>query len=105
MESGIGTNRTWRDVRCSAAVRGKADISKPHPQVHEYTPEMHDTLGCADQVFVDINAMTLNAAINGSIFADPNACFVMMMALPFDSTRWPRQDDLLDYLQSLPDLV
>jgi hypothetical protein len=30
---------------------------------------------------------SLNAAISGSIFADPDACFVMMMALPFGSTR------------------
>jgi hypothetical protein len=29
----------------------------------------------------------LRAAISGSIFADPEACFVMMMALPFGSTR------------------
>jgi hypothetical protein len=29
----------------------------------------------------------MNAAIRGSIFADPEACFVMMMALPFGSTR------------------
>ena len=29
----------------------------------------------------------LNAAISGSIFAVPEACFVMTMALPFCSTR------------------
>jgi hypothetical protein len=40
-----------------------------------------------DQGFVDISAMTLNAVIKGSILADPEACFVMMMALPFSSTR------------------
>jgi hypothetical protein len=40
-----------------------------------------------DKGFVDINAITLNAAISGSIFAVPDACFVMMMALPFSSTR------------------
>ena len=44
-------------------------------------------LGCDDHGFVDINAMALNAAINGSILALPDACFVMMMALPFGSTR------------------
>jgi hypothetical protein len=43
--------------------------------------------GREDQVFTDINGMALNAAINGSILADPDACFVMMMALPFGSTR------------------
>jgi hypothetical protein len=37
--------------------------------------------------FVDIDAMALSAAIKGSIFAVPEACFVMMMALPFGSTR------------------
>lgn len=44
-------------------------------------------LGRDDQEFVDINAMALNAAISGSILAEPDACFVMMMALPFGSTR------------------
>ena len=44
-------------------------------------------LGREDQGFVDINAMALNAAISGSILAEPDACFVMMMALPFGSTR------------------
>ena len=44
-------------------------------------------LGRVDQGFVDISATALNAAISGSIFADPDACFVMMMALPFGSTR------------------
>src|SRR5262249_1429638 len=37
--------------------------------------------------FVDINGMALKAAINGSIFALPDACLVMMIALPFRSTR------------------
>jgi hypothetical protein len=37
--------------------------------------------------FVDISAMALNAAINGSIFAMPDACLVMTVALPFGSTR------------------
>jgi hypothetical protein len=31
-------------------------------------------LGCADQGFVDINAMALNGAIRGSILAVPDAC-------------------------------
>jgi hypothetical protein len=44
-------------------------------------------LGRVDHGFVDINAMALNAAISGSIFADPEACFVMMMAFPRGSTR------------------
>ena len=33
-------------------------------------------LGRADQGFVDISAMALNAAISGSILAEPEACFV-----------------------------
>src|SRR4029450_7156092 len=37
--------------------------------------------------FADIQATALNAAIGGSIFAVPDACFVMTMALPFGSTR------------------
>ena len=41
----------------------------------------------ADQGFVDIDAMTSNIAISGSILADQDGCFVMMMALPFGSTR------------------
>jgi hypothetical protein len=44
-------------------------------------------LGRDDQVFVDISAIALNAAISGSILAVPEACLVMMMALPFGSTR------------------
>ena len=44
-------------------------------------------LGCVDQRFVEIKAIALNAAISGSILADPDSCFVMMMALPFGSTR------------------
>jgi hypothetical protein len=44
-------------------------------------------LGRAAQGFVDINAMALNAAMRGAILAEPDACFVMMMALPFGSTR------------------
>ena len=44
-------------------------------------------LGREDQGFGDINAMALNAAISGSIVADPDCRFVMMMALPFGSTR------------------
>jgi hypothetical protein len=44
-------------------------------------------LGRVDHGFVDISAIALNAAINGSILALPEACFVMMIALPFGSTR------------------
>ena len=33
-----------------------------------------------------MSAMALNAAISGSNFAVPDACFMMMMALPFGST-------------------
>jgi hypothetical protein len=44
-------------------------------------------LGREDHGFVDISAIALNAAIRGSIFALSDACFVMMMALPFGSTR------------------
>src|SRR5262245_5650242 len=36
---------------------------------------------------VAIKAIALNAAISGSILADPDACFVMMMALPLGSAR------------------
>jgi hypothetical protein len=42
--------------------------------------------GRVDHEFVDISAIALNAAINGSIFADPDACSVMMMAFPLGST-------------------
>lgn len=44
-------------------------------------------LGREDQGFVHIKAMALNAAISESILAEPDACFVMIMALPFGSTR------------------
>jgi len=43
-------------------------------------------LGRVDQGFVDINAMALNAAINGSIFALSDACLVLRMAFPIGST-------------------
>jgi hypothetical protein len=43
-------------------------------------------LGRADHGFVDINVMALNAAISRSIFAVPDACFVMRMALLFGFT-------------------
>jgi hypothetical protein len=44
-------------------------------------------LGCDEAGFADINAIALNAAISGSIFAVPEACLVMTRALPFGSTR------------------
>jgi len=44
-------------------------------------------LGCDEAGFADIQATALNAAINGSILAVPDACFVMTMALPVGSTR------------------
>ena len=44
-------------------------------------------LGCVDAGFVAINAIALKAAMSGSIFAVPDACFVMIMALPYASTR------------------
>ena len=34
-----------------------------------------------------MSAITLNAAISGSILAEPNAYFVTRMAFPFGSTR------------------
>jgi hypothetical protein len=42
----------------------------------------HNMLGCDDAGFADIQGTALNAAINGSIFAVPEACFVMTMACP-----------------------
>src|SRR5262245_36091427 len=71
-------------------------------------------LGRDDQGFVDINEIALNAAISGSIFAVPDACLVMMMALPLGSARelatahdtrcWPlcRNDRLACGLPSSP---
>jgi hypothetical protein len=44
-------------------------------------------LGNDDAGFADIQATALNAAMSGSIFAVPEACFVMTMALPFGLTR------------------
>ena len=40
-----------------------------------------------DHGFVDISAIALNAAISGSILALPDACLVVMMALPFAHAR------------------
>jgi hypothetical protein len=36
----------------------------------------------ADHGFEDISAMALNAAIIGSILAEPEACLTIVMALP-----------------------
>ena len=44
-------------------------------------------LGCDEAGIADIHATALNAAVNGSILAVPEACFVTRMALPFGSTR------------------
>jgi hypothetical protein len=44
-------------------------------------------LGRDDQGFVDISAMALNGCHQGIILAEPEACFVTRMALPFGSTR------------------
>jgi hypothetical protein len=60
------------------------DVTEPSS---EWTPNLDpNMLGYTDQGFVDINAIALNAAISGSILAVPDACLVMMMALPFGST-------------------
>ena len=47
--------------------------------------------GRDDHGFVDISATALNTAIRGSILADPDACLVIIMALPFGAAgREPR---------------
>ena len=43
------------------------------------------SFGRGKQGLVDMSAMALNAAMSGSILAYPEACFVMIMALPFDT--------------------
>jgi len=43
--------------------------------------------GCVDVGFEGIRAIALKAAINGSTLAVPDACLVMLMALPRGSTR------------------
>src|SRR5262249_16678644 len=48
--------------------------------------EMIKILNRDDHGFVDISATALKAAISGSILAEPEACLVMMIALPFGST-------------------
>jgi len=51
---------------------------------------MRRMLDLNDHWFVDINTIASNAAISGSIFADPEACFVIMIALPSARPwRWP----------------
>ena len=47
-------------------------------------------LGCDDAGFADIQATALNAAISGSIFAVPEACLVMTMALIPAASFTPR---------------
>jgi hypothetical protein len=63
--------------------RYRTPISAAHVSCQS---QMKKSPGRVDHGFVDINAMALNAAISGSILAEPEACFVMMMALPFGST-------------------
>jgi hypothetical protein len=48
---------------------------------------MTKILGCDDAGLAAIQATALNAAVNGSILAVPDACLVMMMALPLGPTR------------------
>jgi hypothetical protein len=45
-------------------------------------------LGRANHGFVDISAIALNAAISGSILADPDACFVMMILAGAPGAYW-----------------
>jgi hypothetical protein len=64
----------------------KQTLSKPHSasSIYESTPSIEDTRGslrCGAGI-IAIGAMALNAAINGSILATPEACLVVMMALP-----------------------
>jgi len=59
---------------------------------------MKEMLGCADTGFDAIHAIALNAAINESILAVPDACFVTAMALP-SGKRWPG----LSVQESAPD--
>lgn len=51
------------------------------------TAQITKMLGRVDQGLEHISAIALNAAINGSILALPDACLVMIMALPLGSTR------------------
>jgi hypothetical protein len=44
-------------------------------------------VGCVNAGFEAIHATALKAAISGSILAVPDACLVMIMALPRGSTR------------------
>jgi hypothetical protein len=44
-------------------------------------------LGCDEAGFAAIQAIALNATMSGSILAEPDACFVMMMALPLVHVR------------------
>jgi hypothetical protein len=47
----------------------------------------HEDVGSRQPRLAAIRVIALNAAINGSILADPDACFAMMMLLPFGPTR------------------
>jgi hypothetical protein len=63
-------------------------------------------LGCDEAGFADIQATALNAAISGSIFAVPEACFVMTIALPFQLNTGVRHCPRHQSLTAVPrDLV
>jgi hypothetical protein len=68
---------------CSAREWEAAASQHLHPNIPGW-------LKCA-MGFVDINAMALNAAVEGSILADPEACLVTRMAFPFGSRPPPHQ--------------
>ena len=70
-----------------AAVRRTADIGRrSRASGLRATLKSQRCLAASTRGFVDINAMALNAAINGSIFALSDACLVMRMAFPIGST-------------------
>ena len=53
--------------------------------------------GRDDQGFVDISAIALNAAINGSIFAEPVVCFVICaLVRGFDCCEFDHFPPFLD---------
>jgi hypothetical protein len=70
-------------VSALEAYAGRVDKSLLRQSPHHEITKM---LASTDHWFVDINAIALNAAIRGSIFAEPDACFMMMIALPLGST-------------------
>ncbi len=87
-----GPELTCQTIRCMSALGDHAEIAtlaaagNEHNAVSDQPPLNPEYVWAPDMGFDAMNAIALKAAISGSILADPEVCFVMMMALPSGPT-------------------